>query len=606
MGLLVEAHERCRGPEDAGEPALDRDGFKRLVRDLDLWCSSCMVASEGRDPVGVLLGAKRAEATLVYALRVHPEHRRRGHGRHLLTSLGQKLAILGPPRLVAEVPADREAARAAFAACGWTIGSRLTDWRRQVSVNRAPSGAREALAPVSVADLEAAGLLATGPRCWQRDLPALEKHKERLSGLAFHSPDRIEAWALWSLEIPPPTVETPRGASPPEVPEGTHGRIDGATAGDAPRGVSTVEGASLLAVGCAPGALGRLGLSVVLDEIGAPLLLPRATPEELDADLLAELGFESGPEHLLFTSQAQAAVISPQGKTMRTYSQIQGDGGSDVAEQITELEAAIARRMAGIRHVVAVGSGKGGVGKSTLTRQLGAVLAAAGKRVGILDADLNGPSQAMLNGVRDVPPLPGDEGLLLPVSRDGLKVLSVGSLLVEGAALTWPSASPRHTHVWRATRELAKLAELLAAVHWGPLDMLLVDLPPGPERTAQFADFLGPQAAVLLVSIPSALARGVVARSVSALSVLPNRLLGHVENMSGYACAGCGTVRPLFPESREAAELALPCLGRIPFDPQLAALSDEGRAITELAEAGAVAAALAEVARNLIHALEVP
>ena len=65
MGLLVEAHARCRGPEDAGEPALDRDGFKRLVRDLDLWCSSCMVAFEGRDPVGVLLGAKRPDATLV-------------------------------------------------------------------------------------------------------------------------------------------------------------------------------------------------------------------------------------------------------------------------------------------------------------------------------------------------------------------------------------------------------------------------------------------------------------------------------------------------------------------------------------------------------------
>jgi ATP-binding protein involved in chromosome partitioning len=289
---------------------------------------------------------------------------------------------------------------------------------------------------------------------------------------------------------------------------------------------------------------------------------------------------------------------------MKTYSQIEGDGGSAVAEQIAGLEAAIARRMAGIRHVVAVGSGKGGVGKSTLTRQLGAVLAAAGKRVGILDADLNGPSQAMLNGVRNVPPLPGDEGLLLPVSRDGLKVLSVGSLLVEGEALTWPSASPRHTHVWRATRELAKLAELLAAVHWGPLDVLLVDLPPGPERTAQFADFLGPQTAVVLVSIPSALARGVVARSVSALGALPNRLLGYVENMSGYACAGCGTIRPLFPESTAAAELALPCLGRIPFDPQLAALSDDGRAITEVPDAGPVAAALTEAGRTLFERLE--
>ncbi len=291
---------------------------------------------------------------------------------------------------------------------------------------------------------------------------------------------------------------------------------------------------------------------------------------------------------------------------MKSYSQIEGDGGSAVAEQIADLEAAIAQRMAGIRHVVAIGSGKGGVGKSTLTRQLGAVLAAEGRRVGILDADLNGPSQALLGGVSHIPPLPGEEGLLLPVSRDGVKILSVGSLLAEGEALTWPSATPRHTHVWRATRELAKLAELLSAAHWGPLDVLLVDLPPGPERTAHFADFLGPQTAVVLVSIPSALARGVVARSVSALAPLPNRLLGYVENMSGYACAGCGTVRPLFPEDQEATELALPCLGRIPFDPQLAALSDDGRAITEVPEAGPVAAALTEVARNLINALEVP
>lgn len=290
---------------------------------------------------------------------------------------------------------------------------------------------------------------------------------------------------------------------------------------------------------------------------------------------------------------------------MRSYSQIQGDGGSGVAEQIAELEAAIARRMAGIRYLVAIGSGKGGVGKSTLTRQLGAVLAAQGRRIGILDADLNGPSQAQLGGVRNVPPLPGEDGLLIPVSRDGLKILSVGSLLGEGEALTWPSATPRHTHVWRATRDLSKLAELLASAEWGELDVLLVDLPPGPERTAQLADFLGPQAQVLLVSIPSALARGVVARSVSALAPLPNRLLGYVENMSGYACAGCGEVRPLFPEGAEAAELKLPCLGRIPFDPRLAALSDEGRPITELPEGGGpVAQALAETARHLFERLE--
>lgn len=272
---------------------------------------------------------------------------------------------------------------------------------------------------------------------------------------------------------------------------------------------------------------------------------------------------------------------------MRTYSQIQGDGGSAVAEQVAELEGAIAHRMANIRHVVAVGSGKGGVGKSTLTRQLAAVLAASGQKVGILDSDLNGPSQAVLGGVANIPPLPGDEGLVLPLSRDGVRILSVGSLLAPGEALSWPSASPRHTHVWRATREFAKLAELLAAVHWGQLDVLLVDLPPGPERTAQFTDFLGPAAAVILVSIPSALARGVVARSVAALAPLPNRILGYVENMSGYACSGCDTVRPLFPVAEGAEELDLPCLGRVPFDPELARLSDLGLPIGEVLGSGA-------------------
>jgi ATP-binding protein involved in chromosome partitioning len=296
---------------------------------------------------------------------------------------------------------------------------------------------------------------------------------------------------------------------------------------------------------------------------------------------------------------------------MRTYSQIAGDGGSDVAGQIAELDAAIARRLADVRFRVAVGSGKGGVGKSTLTRQLAAVLAAAGRRVGILDADLNGPSQALLGGVSGTPPLPGEEGLLVPRSRDGVQILSAGSLLGAGAALTFPGAETGHAHVWRATRELSNLAELLGAVHWGPLDLLLVDLPPGPERTAHFAEFLGEETAIVLVSVPSALARGVVARSIDALRPLSNRLLGYVENMSGYACPSCGEVGPLFPEEATAEALGLDCLGRIPFDPELARASDRGVALTESgAEAGTgadvrpVLAALRAVATELSKRLE--
>ena len=293
---------------------------------------------------------------------------------------------------------------------------------------------------------------------------------------------------------------------------------------------------------------------------------------------------------------------------MRTHSQIAGDGGSGVAEQLADLEARIARRLTGVRFLVAIGSGKGGVGKSTLTRQLAAVLAARGRRVGILDADLNGPSQALLGGVRGRPPMPGEEGLLVPRSAEGVQILSAGSVLGDGAVLSWPGAEAGQSHVWRATREFASLAELLAAVHWGALDLLLVDLPPGPERTAQFVEFLGPRTAVVLVSIPSALARGVVARSIDGLRALPNRVLGYVENMSGYACSGCGTIRPLFPEEAEAEGLGIDCLGRVPFDPELARLCDRGVALGELCDPVAperpVLTALGAVATELLTRLE--
>jgi GNAT superfamily N-acetyltransferase len=275
IGLLIEAYERCRGPEDADEPALDRAGFKTLIRDRDLWCSSCMVALEGRQPVGVLLGAKRAESTLVHAVRVHPEHRRRGHGRHLLTSLGQKLAILGPPRLVAEVPAERAAAGALFEACRWRPESRLVDWERVAAPQVAPAGlgAEALVAAVSLEEALGSGLLRGGARSWHRDLAALRRRSDRVAGLGFHSAERLEAVLL---------NEEARG------------------------------GREILAAGLSAGELGRLGLAVLFAELerrggGGALRLSRVAPEEIDPELLADLGFRPGPEHLLFATEAKAA-----------------------------------------------------------------------------------------------------------------------------------------------------------------------------------------------------------------------------------------------------------------------------------------------------------
>ena len=128
IGLLVDALNRCWAPHFPGEPPMTPAAFKRSIRDLQVWCSSCMVAFSGSDPIGVLIGAKRPSGTLIHKIAVHPDHRRQGHGRHLLTSLSSKLAILGPPRMVAEVPESFAPACELFGASGYVQEAILTDY----------------------------------------------------------------------------------------------------------------------------------------------------------------------------------------------------------------------------------------------------------------------------------------------------------------------------------------------------------------------------------------------------------------------------------------------------------------------------------------------
>jgi ATP-binding protein involved in chromosome partitioning len=260
---------------------------------------------------------------------------------------------------------------------------------------------------------------------------------------------------------------------------------------------------------------------------------------------------------------------------VKTYFEIVGDGGSGVAAQVRERRSRIEARLAGVRWRVAVGSGKGGVGKSTITLEVGRELHARGMRVAILDADLNGPAQARLAGVEGVPLVPGPGGVAMPRSPLGIGVVSLGALFPEPVPVEFASVAEGESHTWRAAREFSALAELLESVTWGELDLLLVDLPPGVERTLHHAEFLGPAAMFVLVTTPAELARGVVARSLAALGRTPNRVLGYIENMSGYLCPGCGTVRPLFPTSGQV-DLGIPCLGQVPFDPALASLGSRG------------------------------
>jgi ribosomal protein S18 acetylase RimI-like enzyme len=234
IALLVDALNRCWSPAFPDEPPMTPAAFKRSIRDLQVWCSSCMVAFSGSDPIAVLIGAKRPPGTLIHKIAVHPDHRRQGHGRHLLASLGSKLAILGPPRIVVEVPETLTAACGLFSASGYVEEALLTDYvlRCEQDEHAALPGAGAAAAargqpdagerrcddrdqsfvaqgfspadgrfviPVTVDDLAANDLLGEGHphACWARSIETLTARKDDIAGLAVASDERIEAYVLF-------------------------------------------------------------------------------------------------------------------------------------------------------------------------------------------------------------------------------------------------------------------------------------------------------------------------------------------------------------------------------------------------------------------------
>ncbi len=205
IGLLVDALNRCWAPYVPDEPPMTPAAFKRSIRDLQVWCSSCMVAFAGPDPIGVLIGAKRPHATLVQKIAVHPDHRRQGHGRHLLDSLGSKLAILGPPRIVAEVPQTFASACGLFSASGYVQEAVLTDYvllrdehhvRGVMGMSDHQSG--RFMIPVTVDDVAANGLLGEDhpQTSWERSVETLKARRHEIEGLAVASDERIECYVL--------------------------------------------------------------------------------------------------------------------------------------------------------------------------------------------------------------------------------------------------------------------------------------------------------------------------------------------------------------------------------------------------------------------------
>ncbi|TVR07522.1 MAG: MRP family ATP-binding protein [Salinarimonadaceae bacterium] len=243
-----------------------------------------------------------------------------------------------------------------------------------------------------------------------------------------------------------------------------------------------------------------------------------------------------------------------------------------------------------VTHVVAVASGKGGVGKSTTTVNLALGLRALGLKVGILDADIYGPSLPTLLGLRGQPKV-GADRKLAPMQAYGLKVMSIGLLVDEETAM-----------IWRGPMVMSAITQMLAEVEWGRLDFLLVDMPPG-TGDAQLAIAQGARlSGAVIVSTPQDLSLIDARRGVAMFRKVDVPILGIVENMSHFICTDCGARHAIFGEGgaeAEAKRIGAPFLGAVPLTMELRRASDLGQPVTALDPDGVTGRIFVEIAGRL-------
>ncbi len=223
-----------------------------------------------------------------------------------------------------------------------------------------------------------------------------------------------------------------------------------------------------------------------------------------------------------------------------------------------------------VKQCVAIASGKGGVGKSTVTVNLAIALAQEGASVGILDADVYGPSIPLMMGCDGQQPLVRGEGKarIVPIHAHGISLMSIGFLLQEGQAV-----------LWRGPMVAGTVKQLLSDVDWGELDYLLVDLPPGTGDAPMSLAQLVPLTGVVLVTTPHNVAANIAGKSAALFRRLNAPVLGVVENMATFVCPGCGEEARIFAGmSGEdlATKLAAPYLGSVPLDPEVSRAGDLG------------------------------
>ena len=235
-----------------------------------------------------------------------------------------------------------------------------------------------------------------------------------------------------------------------------------------------------------------------------------------------------------------------------------------------EQQQALRLRMSKIRHKVAVISGKGGVGKSTVTVNLAAAFAKAGHIVGVLDADIHGPSVPRLLGMTGQQMKVGPPGAFPVTGPLGMKVVSIDFFLPEERTPT----------IWRGPLKMRAIRQFLTDIVWGDLDVLFIDLPPGTgDEALSIAQLLPEIDGVIVVTMPSELSRAVVKKAITFAETMGLPIIGIVENMSGFVCPTCGDRIEIFQSGggkKMAEETGIPFLGGIPIDPKVGVASDKG------------------------------
>lgn len=283
---------------------------------------------------------------------------------------------------------------------------------------------------------------------------------------------------------------------------------------------------------------------------------------------------------------------------------------NEVLQQVLDQIQAVQTRMGRVKHKIAVMSGKGGVGKSSVTVNLAACFSQRGYKVGILDVDLSGPCIPKMTGVRERVLQITPEGAIPATGFNGIKVASMELMIpTEDTPVMWKGLW-EDSAVWRGTVEMSVIREFISDVNWGALDILFIDMPPASsDKPPIIAQLIPELDGAVIVTIPSEISQFIVRKSVVFLNrELKIPMLGLVENMSGAICPHCGGAIELFegPAGQDGLlqPMGLALLGRVPFDRRIASAADQGRSFMELHPHTPAAQAFRIIAESLLGTIE--